>query len=497
VSKTLLRMENISKTFPGVRALEGVSIDLAEGSVLGLLGENGAGKSTLMNVLGGIYQPDDGRIFIGGEEVRINSVETAQRLGIAFIHQELALVPYLSAAENIFLGREHKNRLGMVSKSLMYEAAKQYLRVVGLDIEPDTKVSRLSTGQQQMVEIAKAFSLNAKIVVMDEPTSSLSEKEVEVLFKTVRELQRRNIGIIYISHKMSEIFELTDRVIVMRDGCFVGDRITASTEPDELIHMMVGRELSNYYTRTYNTPGDIALEVKDITSARFTEGCSFTLRKGEVLGFYGLIGAGRSELMELILGFDRRSGGDILVFGKRIAKLTPRSAYKIGLALVPENRKTQGLILGNSVAFNASLAVIGDFIRNLRVDRKREREIVDRGIKSMDIKTPSSQQKVVNLSGGNQQKVVLAKWLATKPRILILDEPTKGIDVGAKAEVYKIINDLAASGLAVIMVSSELNEILNICDRVAVMWDNKISAIMDRSEFSQDKILKHALGGNK
>jgi len=490
-------MVNISKSFPGVKALENVSIDLQEGSVLGLLGENGAGKSTLMNVLGGIYKPDAGKIYIEDKEVSINSVQAAQHLGIAFIHQELALVPYLSVAENIFLGRERKNRAGMVSRNVMYRDAKEYLRIVGLDIEPSRKISRLSTGQQQMVEIAKAFSLNARIVVMDEPTSSLSEKEVAVLFKTVRELQKRKIGIIYISHKLSEIFELTDRVIVMRDGCFVGDRKTTETNSDDLIHMMVGRELKNYYVRTYNTPGDTALAVKDVTSARFKKGCSFTLRKGEILGFYGLIGAGRSELMELILGFDKRTGGEIDVFGKKVDKLNPQNCHRYGLALVPENRKTQGLILENSVAFNTSLAVVHKFIRHLHIYRGQEREIVSNGIRSMDIKTPSSEQRVANLSGGNQQKVVLAKWLATNPKILILDEPTRGIDVGAKAEIYKIINDLAAKGLAVIMVSSELNEILNICDRAAIMWENKIATILDKSEFSQDNILKYALGGNE
>ena len=491
----LLRMENISKSFPGVKALESASLRLEKGSVLGLLGENGAGKSTLMNVLGGIYLPDSGKIYIDDREVVINSVQDAQAYGIAFIHQELALVPYLSVAENIFLGREFKNRWGMVSKNTIYRNALQFLKIVGLDIDPRIKISHLSTGQQQMVEIAKAFSLNARIVVMDEPTSSLSEKEVGILFNTVRELQKRNIGIIYISHKMSEIFELTDRVIVMRDGRFVGDRNTPETNSDELINMMVGRELSNYYIRTFNEQGEIALEVKGITSSRFRRGCSFTLHKGEILGFYGLIGAGRSELMELILGFAKRTSGEIIVFGKKIDKLTPQNSKKYGLALVPENRKTQGLILDNTVSFNTSLAVVNKFIRKLYVNRKLEKEIVKHGIDSMGIKTPSSMQRVSNLSGGNQQKVVLAKWLAAEPKILILDEPTRGIDVGAKAEIYRIINGLAADGLAVIMISSELNEIINICDRVAIMWGNEITAVLERNEFSQDAILRYALGG--
>jgi ribose transport system ATP-binding protein/inositol transport system ATP-binding protein len=491
-------MERISKSFPGVKALEDARLELESGSILGLLGENGAGKSTLMNILGGIYKPDDGSIYIDGEAVSINSVQDAQRFGISFIHQELALVPYLSVAENIFLGREHKNRAGMVSRNAMYQDAREFMNIVGLDLDPADRLSWLSAGQQQMVEIAKAFSLNARIVVMDEPTSSLSEKEVEILFKTARELKRRNIGIIYISHKMPEIFDLTDRVMVMRDGRFVGEKKTEETTTDELIHMMVGRELENYYVRTYNVRGETALEVKNVSSRTTSvKDCSFTLYKGEVLGFYGLIGAGRSELMELIMGFDRPSGGEMYAFGKKIARFNPLTARKNGLALVPESRKIQGLVLENTVAFNTSLAVLDQFIRCLRINRKKESNIVNHGVESMNIKTPSVRQRVANLSGGNQQKVVLAKWLATAPNILILDEPTRGIDVGAKAEIYRIINDLAAAGIAVIMVSSELNEVINMSDRLVVMREGEIAGILDRSEYSQDVILKYALGGVK
>lgn len=491
----LLRLEQISKTFPGVKALEKVNLILEQGCILGLLGENGAGKSTLMNILGGIYKPDEGSILVDGKKVSINSVHDAQALGISFIHQELALVPYLSIAENIFLGREKRNKAGLVSKKLMYREARMYMDIVGLDMDPALQVSYLSTGQQQMVEIAKAFSLNARIVVMDEPTSSLSEREVEILFRTVRELKKRDIGIIYISHKMSEIFDLTDRVMVMRDGLYVGEKKTTETNTDELIHMMVGRELEQYYVRTFNPPGDIALEVKNLSAGKLIKNCSFSLRKGEVLGFYGLIGAGRSELMEAILGFDKKFKGSIVVFGKEVEKIKPTNASKHGLALVPESRKTQGLVLGNTVAFNTTLAVLDNFIAYLMVNRKKEFKIVENGINSLGIKTPSITQKVSNLSGGNQQKVVLAKWLATSPRILILDEPTRGIDVGAKAEIYRIINELAGEGIAVIMVSSELNEVLNMCDRLAVMREGEIAGILDKKDFSQDAILKYALGG--
>jgi ribose transport system ATP-binding protein/inositol transport system ATP-binding protein len=490
-------MENISKSFPGVRALENARLELQEGCILGLLGENGAGKSTLMNILGGIYRPDSGVIYIDEKPVAINRVQDAQKLGISFIHQELALVPYLSIAENIFLGREHKNKFGFVSKTAMYHDAVQYMDIAGIDEDPSTPVFYLSTGQQQMVEIAKAFSLNARIVVMDEPTSSLSEKEVDILFKTTRELKQRNIGIIYISHKMSEIFDLTDRVMVMRDGCYAGEKITKETCADELIHMMVGRELENYYVRTYNETSCAALEVKNLSAGSVTKNCSFRLFKGEVLGFYGLIGAGRSELMELILGFTKRDSGEVIIFGETVDKLNPANAKKHGVALVPENRKTQGLVLENTVSFNMTLAVLDAFIKHFSVDRNAETDIVNNGIKRLDIKTPSAAQRAANLSGGNQQKIVLAKWLATSPKILILDEPTRGIDVGAKAEIYRMVNDLAALGIAIIMVSSELNELLGMCDRIAVMREGEISAIIGRKDFSQDTILRYAIGGIK
>ncbi|MDR2740096.1 MAG: sugar ABC transporter ATP-binding protein [Treponema sp.] len=498
MQKTLLKMEHITKSFPGVKALEDAHLKLEPGSILGLLGENGAGKSTLMNVLGGIYKPDEGSIHIDEKPVSINTVHDAQGLGISFIHQELALVSYLSVAENIYLGREIKNKFGLVSKVAMNKSARQYMDIVGLDMDPATRVSWLSTGQQQMVEIAKAFSLNARIVVMDEPTSSLSEKEIEILFKTARELKNRNIGIIYISHKMSEIFDLTDRVMVMRDGHYVGEKKTEETNADELIQMMVGRELKNYYVRTYNARGEPALEAKNVSSATtLVHNCSFTLHRGEVLGFYGLIGAGRSELMNCIMGFDELAGGEIDVFGQKLTRPDPLTAKKHGLALVPESRKTQGLILENTVSFNTSLAVLEKFISWLRVNRQKEMEIVNHGVESMAVKTPSINQRIVNLSGGNQQKVVLAKWLATSPKILIMDEPTRGIDVGAKAEIYRIINELASQGIAVIMVSSELNEVINMSDRLAIMWEGSIAAILDKGNFSQDIILKYALGGGK
>lgn len=490
--KVIAKMQGISKSFPGVKALDRAELTLYEGEVLGLLGENGAGKSTLMNVLGGIYRPDEGTISIDGKEAVIHSVQDAQKLGIAFIHQEIALVPYLSIAENIFLGRERKTA-GMVDKRKMYAEARQWLEVVGLDVNPATMVCRLSIGKQQMVEIAKACSLNMKLLIMDEPTSSLSEREVESLFQMIRRLQEKGIGIIYISHKLSEIFAITDRVCVMRDGSYVGTIITKESTEGDLVSMMVGRELNHYYVRTFNKPGEEILRVEHINSGGRLKDCSFSVRKGEILGFYGLVGAGRSELLKAVMGLYPKDSGKVYLKGEEISRMSTLKIQERGMALVPENRKLEGLILKNSIAFNISISVLPRFIRHLHVDYKKEKEIVDGGIASLAIKTPSRDQRAVNLSGGNQQKVVLAKWLAADPQVLILDEPTRGVDVGAKAEIYKIINELAARGIAVIMISSEMPEIVNMCDRMLVMSEGRIRGALDRSEFEQTKILHYAI----
>lgn len=495
MGKELLRMENIVKCFPGVRALDNARLVLEEGVILGLLGENGAGKSTLMNVLGGIYKPDSGEIFLNGKKVQINNVFDAQSLGIAFIHQELALVPFLSIAENFFLGREVRNRFGFVSKAQMYKESRQYLEIVGLNVDPAMQVSRLSIGQQQMVEIAKAFSMNAKIIVMDEPTSSLSEKEVDILFNAVKEFSKNKLGVIYISHKLSEIFELTDRVMVMRDGCYVGEKITAQTNQEELIHMMVGRELKDFYIRAFNKVGSILLEAENIYSGNVLTNCSFSVRSGEILGFYGLIGAGRTELMEAVMGLRELDQGVISINGEEVRKPTPQSNKKQGLILVPEDRKNQGLFLRNNVGFNTTITVLEKFINNLNVNGKREHEIIETSIQDLKIKASSQKQLVGKLSGGNQQKVVLGKWLAANPKIMILDEPTRGIDVGAKAEIYKLVNKLVSLGMAVIWISSELPEVINMCDRMIIMKNGKIAGELQRNEFEQSKILQYAMGG--
>lgn len=490
--KILVEMKDIVKTFPGVKALNNAQLTLYEGEILGLLGENGAGKSTLMNVLGGIYKPDAGEIHIAGKECKIDSVIAAQELGVAFIHQEIALVPYLSVAENIFLGRERKTA-GMVDKSKMYKEAKPWLDMVGLDVNPATLISRLSIAKQQMVEIAKACSLNMKLLIMDEPTSSLSEKEVELLFSMMKRLKEKGIGIVYISHKLSEIFTITDRVCVMRDGGYVGTIITKESDQSVLVKMMVGRELESYYVRTFNEPGEIILEVKNVNAGKRVIDCDFFVRKGEILGFYGLVGAGRSELIKAIMGLYPRNTGTVLLKGKDISRLSTMKIQERGLALVPEDRKTEGLILKNTVKFNVSVSVLRKFLNHLRVNYKKETEIVDKAIHDLKIKTPSRDQMVRNLSGGNQQKVVLAKWLASDPDVLILDEPTRGVDVGAKAEIYSIMNDLAAQGMAIIMISSEMPEIINMCDRMLIMSEGRIRGGLERSDFEQQKILHYAV----
>ena len=492
--RVLVNMTGIVKTFPGVKALTNVNLTLHAGEVLGLLGENGAGKSTLMNVLGGVLKPDSGTIRIDGEEMHFDGVLDSQKAGVAFVHQELALEPFLTVAENVFIGRELKNRMGMVSQREMSERAKPYLDMVGLDVNPGALVNSLSMGQQQMIEIAKALSLNSKVIVLDEPTSSLSEKEVDDLFRIVRKLKAQGIGIIYISHKMSEIFDLTDKVMIMRDGCYIDTVVTAKTNEDELVHLMVGRDVENFYYRTFNQPGKCALQLEGFSCAPWNKPVNLRIRQGEIVGLYGLIGAGRSELFESVMGLRSGGHGTVKVFGQAVDALDPIGMQNRGLALVPEDRKTQGLFLFNDITFNSSIASLPKFIGRLHVDDVAERQLTENAIETLNIKVASLSTRVGTLSGGNQQKVVLGKWLATNPKVLILDEPTRGIDVGAKAEIYKLINDLAEQGVAIVLISSELNEVMNMSDRLAVMREGEIAKVLERDEFTQDGILKYALG---
>jgi ABC-type sugar transport system ATPase subunit len=488
----LLEMNHIRKEFPGVIALKDVSLQLREGEVHALLGENGAGKSTLIKILGGIYTKDAGEIFINGGEVQINSVQDAHKNGISVIHQELVLVPHMTVAENIYLGREPLKKGRFVDFKKMNSDAQKLLDSFELDIKSETEISELTIAQQQIVEIIKALSFNARILVMDEPTSSLSEKDVEFLFDNIRKLKKASVGIIYISHRMSELKKIADRITVIRDGEYIGTRDVDAATNDELIAMMVGRKLTNYYTRTFGHPKHKVLEVRNLSDGKLLKDVSFELNSGEILGFAGLVGAGRSEVMKCIFGIDSVISGEIIVNGRQVVIKNPQDAMNMGIAFVPESRKREALFLDQTVQYNITIKALGDFIRGVRVNHGVENNITKEYVDKMSIKTPSYSQTVGNLSGGNQQKVVIGRWLATKPKILILDEPTRGVDVGAKAEIYSIMNDLAKEGVAIIMISSELPEVINMSDRVVVMSNGRVTGCLSREGLTQERIMLHA-----
>lgn len=493
----LLEMNDVRKTFGATHALSGVSIDVDAGEVLALLGENGAGKSTLINILGGVVQPDSGSIAIDGEFIgSFQNVQAARHSGVAIIHQEIVLVPNLSVAENIFLGREPANWMGFKDMKLVIAQAREAILSLGLDLNPEQPVIELSTAQQQLVEIVKAVSQNARIVVMDEPTSSLSLPEVETLFSIVQRLKTSGVAIIYISHRMEEIFRISDRVTVIRDGTYVGTRVTAETDQQELVRMMVGRSLAAFYDRSFCATPEVLLSVEGFSKQDVFADVSFSVRKGEVLGFAGLVGSGRSEIMTALFGADRADAGDIRIKDRSVSFKDTRDAIQHGLAMVPEDRKDAGLVLSNSVGFNLTLAVTPRLGRGPFVDIKKRDQLIGRLIRELNIKTSSPAALVSSLSGGNQQKVVLAKWLATNPEILILDEPTRGVDVGAKHEIYSIIDDLAHHGLGVILISSELIEILNLCDRVCVVKQGRIVKTLERGGLTQEAIMQYAAGAD-
>lgn len=492
MSEYLLEMKGIYKSFPGVKALQNVEFQLKAGEIHALLGENGAGKSTLIKVLGGIYIAEEGEIRIDGKPVVIDGVNAARDNGISIIHQELVLVPHMTVAENIFLGREPMGKFGVDYKR-MAASAQEMLDKFDLGINATDEIFDLSIAQQQMVEIVKAISFNCRILVMDEPTSSISDREVTQLFEIMRNLAAQGVGIIYISHKMSELNEVCDRVTVLRDGMYVGTRVVADTPRDELITMMVGRELDQYYTRDHVKDTPVFFKCEHIDDGKKhhkrVNDVSFEVREGEIVGFAGLVGAGRSETMQCIFGLTNTATGTITLEGKKLNISSAVDAMKYGIAMVPENRKLEGLYHIQSVSFNTTIEVLHEIINHLRVNEKREHEITQEFIDKMQTKTPSHEQRVSNLSGGNQQKVMIGRWLATKPKVLILDEPTRGVDVGAKAEIYEIMNELTKQGVAIIMVSSELPEIINMADRVYVMYDGRITGCIDYENVSQEAIM--------
>jgi ABC-type sugar transport system ATPase subunit len=489
----LLEMRNVSKTFPGVKALQDVNLKLASGEVLALLGENGAGKSTLMKVLGGAHKPNSGEILIDGKATEIYSPSASQAAGIAIIYQEFNLVPGLSAADNIFLGQE-KTRAGFLRRGDEYRQARKLFRRLEIDIDPDELCENLTVAQQQIVEIAKALSLNAKILVMDEPSAALTNREVERLHSIVRELKGQGIGVVYISHRLDEIFTLCDRITVLRDGRYVGEKPVGEVTRHSLIEMMVGRELKNEFPSRESAVGKKRLEVKGLARGKFVRDVSFDVRAGEILGLTGLVGAGRTETVRLIFGADRRDAGTIRLDGKELKIRGPRDAIAARIGLLTEDRKLQGLVLSHTVRENFALPNLDWLSRFGFVNAREERDAFGNYVVSLKIKVPHQEQVAKNLSGGNQQKVVLAKWLARNCEVLIFDEPTRGIDVGAKYEIYCLMNDLVAKGKSIIMISSELPEILGMSDRVLVMHGGQITGeIMDVKSATQEQIMELAV----
>ena len=500
MEKKLLDMKDISKTFGSVQALKGVSLDLYAGEVLALMGENGAGKLTLMNILSGSLQPTEGEIYLKGAKVHVSDPITAKKLGIAKIHQELQIVPELSVAENIFLGRWKSKAGPAVDFKGMIEESRKYLEMLDVKVDPAKKLKDLRIGEQQLVEIAKAISLNSEIIVMDEPTSAISEKEAEKLFNIIRRLRGEGKGIIYITHRMEEIFKIADRLTVMRDGQYIGTVRAAETTKDEIIKMMVGRDMSEQYPKDPTEKGEVALEVKELSYIppegsfrRSLKNISLYVRHGEVLGIAGLAGAGRSEFFECLAGVHHgETEGHIYIEGKEVSIKTPSDAIKAGISFATEDRKGTGLVLSRSIGENMSLPLLKKFSPMFFMKTSEEKNIWQKQMETLRIKAPGAKTLVSSLSGGNQQKVVLAKWLMTEPKILLLDEPTRGIDVGAKAEIYQLINNLAKQGMAIIVVSSELPEVIGISDRIVTFCEGELTGEFLQKDATQEKLLESA-----
>ena len=484
----LLVMERITKRFPGVLALSDVHFDVHRGEVHALVGENGAGKSTLMKILSGVYERDGGDITFKGQPVAFTTPRQAQVAGITTIYQELNLIPYLSVTENIFLGSELERGV-LLNWREMHQKARDLLARLHLDIDPRRPVSDLGVAQQQMVEVAKALHHNADLIIMDEPTSALSLNEIHDLFAIIRELQTHGVALIYITHHLDEVFEISNRITVLRDGRYIDTLPTGDLRMESLIQMMVGRDLSEQFPKETAAAQDEVLRVEQLTQGTRLRDISFSVRAGEILGIAGLVGAGRTELVRALFGADPIDAGRIFVDGKPVRINSPRDAIRAGIALLTEDRKGQGLVLNMSTRENISLSILGKLTAGVLTNRRKEVTLAQNYIDSMAIKTPSQDQLVVNLSGGTQQKVVLAKWMATQPRVLIFDEPTRGIDVGAKVEIYKLMNALAQQGVAIIMVSSELPEVLGMSDRIMVIHEGAVTGFLTRAEATQERIM--------
>ena len=493
-AQPLLKISAIGKQFPGVRALHDVDLTLNQGEVLSLVGENGAGKSTMMKILAGVHTPDEGTIELDGRAVQIGSVRDAQKHGIALIHQELNLSDNLDIAANIFLGNE-PHKFGVLDRKRIHKESAEYLKRVGLGFPTDTLVADLTIGHQQLVEISKALSVDARIIIMDEPTSSLSQKESENLFEVIRDLKSQGIAIIYISHRLGEVMELSDRVAVLRDGENAGELVGDEITHDAMVKLMVGRDLSQFYNRTATPPGEVVLELDRLrTPVHPGDEISFSVRSGEIVGIAGLVGAGRTELLQTIFGVTPAVGGTMKLEGRELNPKTSLEAIDSGVVLAPEDRKRHGLVLEMSVRENTSLARLRQDQKVGMIDFRGEAELAEKTIKKMNVKTPHAEQIVQYLSGGNQQKVVLGKWLAMNPRLLLLDEPTRGIDIGSKQEIYRLMEELAASGVAVLFVSSEMEEVLGMADRALIMHEGAITGELSRDQLSEEAIMQLATG---
>jgi ribose transport system ATP-binding protein len=491
----LLQMRGIGKRFPGVIALDNVSLDIGAGEVVALCGENGAGKSTLMKILGGVYQPDGGEILLDGQPVKIANVTDAMKFGIAFIHQELNVLGNLDVAANVFLGREPKNSFGLIDSKKIHADTVPFLKRLGLDVSSHTRLDRLPLARQQMVEIAKALSLNSRLIIMDEPTSSLTLQETDRLLELVCELSGQGVSVIYISHRLAEIEHCADRVVVLRDGKNAGELSEAEARHDRIVSLMVGREIKSSYTTSTTTKTRGFFKVRNARSSRYpAKAVEFDATRGEILGFAGLVGAGRSEIAKAIVGLDAAGGAEVSIGEDRVAINSAADAIGHGIYLVPEDRRGEGLVTGMTVRENITLPSLKKYSSCCLISRERERNVTDEQIASLKIKTPSGETLVLNLSGGNQQKVVLGKWLSMNPKVMILDEPTRGIDVGAKAEIYRLMRELADRGGVILMISSDMEEVLNVSDRVAVMHEGKITGVLERAHCNEENVMNLAVG---
>ena len=495
IKEYLLSMKNVSKSFPGVLALDDVTLDILPSEIHALVGENGAGKSTLMRALSGVSKIDSGTIYWKGKPVEINQPRDAQKLGISMIHQELAIIPYLDVGKNIFLGREPQLKIsGVIDWKKLYQQAQEQLDKLGLDINPKASVESLTIAQQQMVEVAKALSMDASLIVMDEPTSALTEKEVEALFSYMKKLRENGVSIIFISHRLNEIQRVSDRITILRDGKWIGTSEVGDLSQNDIVKMMVGREVEQSAKKETKPSDEIILQIKNLSSGDEVHNVTFDLHKGEILGIAGLVGAGRSALAEAIFGSRKITSGHIELDHKKVMFASPQMAIEHGLGLVPEDRKAQGLFLNMAVWQNIVIAGIKKITRFGFIRKAETQKISASLVDRLSIKTPNLGQQVKNLSGGNQQKVIIARWLSLKPKILILDEPTRGIDVGAKAEIHNLLKELATEGVGVLMISSELPEVLGVSDRILVMKEGHLVAELDPELSSQDEIMQAAAG---